>query len=224
MGPRSLVVGCALLTLGGGCTFQDARLRAPSADAVASGDRIDGSPAIVMAPSFVDERPDRGRCGMKKAASKPAARVDCDAAPNQWLAKLLVGELRATGFQVYEHEAPPGQPVVRIEGFLTQLFVEPDVKTEYYVLYASGHYIPEADIAVRLVASGASFQAERNFYVKGVGEYMGGALESNFQLALDNSTRESLRRMVAAIAELVNLAPGFEQYACATARAASASR
>src|SRR5205823_2821143 len=83
------------------------------------------------------------------------------------------------------------QPAVRIEGFLTQLFVEPDVKMEYYVLYGSGHYIPEADIAVRLVAWGASFQAERRFYVKGLGEYMGGALESNFQLALDNSTRES---------------------------------
>lgn len=221
MGARSLVVGCALLAVGGGCAFQDARLRAPSANAVASGYRIGGSPAIVMAPSFVDERPDRGRCGMKKAAGKPAGRVDCDAAPNQWLAKLLVDELRAAGFRVYDREAPSGQPAVRIEGFLTQLFVEPDVEASYYVVDGGGYYVPEADIAVRLVASGASFQAERRFYVKAVGEDTGGALESNFQLALDNSTRESLRRMVAAIGELVNLAPGFEQYACAHAAQAS---
>jgi hypothetical protein len=221
--PRSLVVGCALLALGGGCAFQDARLQVPSANAVASDYRVGGSPAIVMAPSFVDERPDRGRCGMKKAASKPAGRVDCDTAPNQWLAKLLVDELRAAGFQVYDHEAPPGQAAVRIEGFLTQLFVEPDVETSYYMLFSGGYYLPEADIAVRLVARGASFQAERRFYVKDVGDYRGGALESNFQLALDNSTRQSLRLMVAAIGELVNLAPGFEQYACATARAVPAS-
>lgn len=224
MGARSLVVGCALLALGGGCVFQDARLRVPSANAVTSGYRIAGRPVVVMAPSFVDERTDRGRCGMKKVGSKPAGRVDCDAPPNQWLAALLVDELRAAGFQVYDHEAPPDQPAVRIEGFLTQLFVEPDVETNYYVLHSSGRYIPEADIAVRLVARGANFEAERRFYVKGVGGYMGGAMESNFQLALDNSTRKSLRVMVDAIGELVNLAPGFEQYACATARASSPGR
>ena len=48
-----------------------------------------------------------------------------------------MSELRASGFQVYDHEAPPGQPAVRIEGFLTQLFVEPDVETEYYVIYGA---------------------------------------------------------------------------------------
>jgi hypothetical protein len=95
---------------------------------------------------------------------------------------------------------------------------------DYYVLYASSSYIPEADIAVRLVASGDRFEAERRFYFKGAGEYMAGALESNFQRALDNAVREGLQSMSSAIAELVNLVPGFEAYACTAAPAVAVRR
>ena len=129
----------------------------------------------------------------------------------------MAGELRAAGFRVFDKEAPAGQPALRIEGFLSQLFVEPDVEVEIHPLYDEGHYIPESDIAVRLVARGANFEAERHFYFKGSGAYDGGGLESNFQLALDNAVRESLRGMVLAIGELVTLVPQFEAYACSAA-------
>ena len=139
---------------------------------------------------------------MKKTLNKPSASVACSAAPGQWLTELLAQELRAVGFRVYDKQAPPGQSAVRIEGVLTQLFIEPDVALDYYLFYGRGSYLPEADIAITLVARGENFEAERRFYVKGTGEWVDGGLERNHQRALDNSVKESLRSMTSAIAEL----------------------
>jgi hypothetical protein len=159
---RAFAAVVVLLAFGIGCAYQDATVRPPASASVAAGGRIWGSPSVVLAMPFVDERPDRSRCGMKKAGGKKAANVYCSDAPAQWLAALVAGELRAAGFRVYDKEAPPGEAAVRIEGFLSQLFVEPDVEVEYDVFYSQGRYIPESDIAVRLVARGANFEAERH--------------------------------------------------------------
>ena len=218
MRSRGFGPGCLLwLVLVIGCAYQDATVRAPALATVTAGSIISGSPAVVLVTPFADARPDRSRCGVKKVFSKESARIECGAAPGQWLADLLAQELRAAGFRVYDKQPPPGQPAVRIEGVLTQLFVEPDVAGEYYVFYARSHYLPEADIAVSLVARGEHFEAERRFYFKGAGDYLAGGLESNYQRALDNSVKEGLRLMSTAIGELVNLAPGFEAYACTAA-------
>ncbi len=208
------MVGFALVV---GCAYQDATVRAPALATVTGGSTISGSPAVVLVTPFADARPDRTRCGVKRVFNKESARITCDAAPGQWLADLLAQDLRAAGFRVYDKQAPPGQPVVRIEGVLTQLFIEPDAAMEYYVLYESSYYIPEADIAISLVATGEHFEAERRFYFKGVGDYLGGGLESNHQRALDDAVRKGLGDMTMAIGELVNLAPGFEAYACKAA-------
>jgi hypothetical protein len=219
------LIGLVVCTLETGCATQDATVRPPAPATVATGYRIWGSPAVVLATPFVDQRPDPSRCGMKKAWSKVSARINCSEPPARWLAQFLAQELRIAGFRVYEREkeVPPGQPVVRIEGFLSQLFVEPDIELHYYVFYAYGHYIPEADLAVRLVARGPHFEAERRFYVKGEGDHNGGGLESNFQLALDNSVGKTLQFLVAAIGELVDFAPWFDAYACAPPRDWSAA-
>ena len=73
---------------------------------------------------------------------------------------------------------------------------------------------PEADIAVRLVAHGPRFEAERHFYIKGEGRHDGGLVERNYQEALDNAVRGSLEHMVLAIGELVANTPRFEADAC----------
>jgi hypothetical protein len=73
---------------------------------------------------------------------------------------------------------------------------------------------PEADVAVRLVAHGAQFEAQRRFYIKGEGRPDRGPVEGNYQEALDNAVRGSLEHMVFAIGELVANAPRFEASAC----------
>lgn len=208
------------LAFAAGCAFQDAIVHAPPSGLVTTGTRVQGSPAVVLSMPFVDQRPDRSRCGMKKAMSKPSADVHCAEPPANWLAKLVAQELRTQGFRVYDSEPPAGQPVVRIQGFLTQMFVEPEV--EFFFVSAS--YIPEADIAVKLVATGEHFDAERRFYFKGAGEYNGGGLESNFQLALNNSVRASVLGLVTAIAEVVAYAPSFDAYGCSVPKAWSAQK
>jgi hypothetical protein len=74
--------------------------------------------------------------------------------------------------------------------------------------------IPEADIAVRLVAYGTRFEAQRRFYIKGEGQPRGGAVESNYQEALDHAVRGSLEHMVFAIRDLVASTPRFEADVC----------
>jgi hypothetical protein len=220
MFPPKGTVALGFVALAAGCAFQDAIVHAPPSGLVTTGAPVQGSPAVVLSVPFVDQRPDRSRCGMKKFGNKPSATVHCAEPPASWLAELVARELRAQGFRVYASEPPAGQPVVRIEGFLTQMFLEPEV--EFGFLY--GSYIPEADIAVRLVASGEHFEAERRFYFKGAGELDGGGLESNFQLALNNSVRASVLGLVTAIAEAVAHAPSFDAYACSVPRASSAQK
>jgi hypothetical protein len=220
MCPRKVTAALGFLAFAAGCAFQDAVVHAPPSGLVRTGARVQGSPAVVLSRSFVDQRPDRSRCGMKKAMSKPSATVHCAEPPASWLAELVAQELRTQGFRVYDSEPPAGQPVVRIAGFLTQLFLEPEVELGF--LY--GSYIPEADIAVTLVASGEHFVAERRFYFKGAGEYDGGGLESNFQFALNNAVRASVLGLVSAIAELVASAPSFDAYGCSVLKASSAQK
>ena len=214
MGVARALAGLAMFALGTGCPWQNATVSVPAAGKVASDYRVWGAPAVLLTTPFVDARPDRSRCGVRKAGSSESASVTCSAPPAQWLAELVAQQLRAAGFLVFENEAPPGGPVIRIEGFLSQLFIEPDVQA----WPGGGRYVPEADIAVTLVARGRQFEAERRFYFKGLGDWNGGGLESNFQFALDNSVRDTLNGLVSAITEVVTLAPRFDAYACSSTR------
>jgi hypothetical protein len=220
MCPRKVTAALGFAVFAAGCAFEDAVVHAPPSGLVTTGTRVQGSPAVVLSMPFVDQRPDRSRCGMRKAMSKPSATVHCAEPPAGWLAELVAQELRTQGFRVYDSEPPAGQPVVRIEGFLTQMFVEPEVK----FVFAWASYLPEADIAVTLVAKGKHFEAERHFYFKGVGEYNGGGLESNFQLALNNSVRASVLGLVSAITEVVAYEPPFDAYGCSPPRESSAQK
>jgi hypothetical protein len=220
MCPRKVTVGLVFVAFAAGCAFQDAIVHAPPSGLVTTATRVPGSSAVVLSMPFVDQRPDRSRCGMKKAMSKPSANVYCADAPASWLAELVAQELRTEGYRVYDSEPPAAQPVVRIEGVLTQMFVEPEV--EFVFAYAS--YIPEADIAVKLIARGEHFEADRRFYFKGAGEYNGGGLESNFQLALNNSVKASVQGLVSAIAEVVAYGPPFDAYGCSVPKDSSAQK
>ena len=79
----SKALAAAVAFCGIGCAFQEATVRQPDSASVTSGYRIYGSPAVILVTPFLDERPDRSRCGMKKAGGKAAAGVYCREAPAQ---------------------------------------------------------------------------------------------------------------------------------------------
>jgi hypothetical protein len=116
--------------------------------------------------------------------------------PARFLASLLASELASSAFQVV---APTAPAAVRIEGKLIQFFVEP--KVGFYT------FTPEADVAVRLVAtSPTGLLAERDFYVMGIEESLVGT-EDNFQLASNAAVRMVVKDMVAAIVALLDRYP-----------------
>lgn len=195
-----------------GCAYQDATIRASAPErARVLGAAAPGGPAIVLHEPFVDERADRSRCGVKRVGDGETAVVRCGDPPSQWLGHSLARELRANGFRVYENEAPPDVPALRIEGYLEYLFIENQFEARFTHRATN---TPEADLAVRLVAHGARFEAQRRFYIKGAGRDDGGLVERNYQEALDNAVRGSLEHMVFAIGELVASTPRFEAAAC----------
>lgn len=188
-------------SLGSGCLRWDAVARTPPLTSVSSGLKVAGAPAVVVMKPFVDDRGQRGQCGMKKY-KEPTAKVLCESPPNIWLAELLAQDLRAAGFTVHADPVPSGPDELRIEGVLTQFFVEPDVENYYQYTWLHTQHRPEADIGVTLTAKRRGLAAERRFYVKGLGLDENG-YDSNYQRAVDDGVRKALGEMVRAIIDLV---------------------
>jgi hypothetical protein len=135
----------------------------------------------------------------KNGYNMDTADILCAEPPNQWLAALLAEELRKAGFRVATDPRQTGPGALRLEGTLTQFFLEPDVG---FLTFS-----PEADIELRLVATAPSgLVAERRFYGKGRETALSG-LEDNFRLAADSAVRDMLARVVNAVAELVQQHP-----------------
>ncbi len=187
--------GCAITTM----TLETSPLaRVTVATSVGQGREI----SLVV--PFADRRATPHRCGMKKNGYNiDTADILCAEPPNQWLAALLADELRKAGFRVTTDPSQAGPGALRLEGTLTQFFLEPDVG---FVTFS-----PEADIELRLVASAPSgLVAERRFYCKGRETALSG-LEENFRLAADSAVRDMLTRVVAAVTELMQQHPELGQ-------------
>src|SRR5262249_19099206 len=140
-----------------GCALNTVPVSPPMAELTTDASLGAGRVVLVELP-FKDDRPDRTRCGMtKNSYGMDTANVDCTVPPKQFVAEQLVHGLRAAGFSVTE--AQSADPL-RVEGTLTQFFLEPKVDAFTFT--------PEADVGVRLVATSASgLRAGRDFYVKG---------------------------------------------------------
>ncbi len=194
--PRWLLV--LPLILLGGCAFANLTVTPPQ-QPISAGLSGGKQRTVFMVVPFTDDRPFKNRCGMQKNGfNADTANVYCSAEPAQWLADLLLDELRATGFNVVA-AAPSSARAVRLEGHLLQFFVEPKVGVFTFT--------PETDIHVQLVASsGSGLLAERDFYVKGVETSMVGT-ESNFQAATTAAVRSIVKDMVSAVLALVDRYP-----------------
>jgi len=194
-----LPLTCFLL-LTGGCAFVDLNVAPPSASALARQPNVGRGREVILEPSFTDQRPFPDRCGMQKNAyNMDTANVNCSVPPPAWLSTAFAQGLVSAGFLVRRSNETPSASAVHIDGTVLQFFVEPDV--------GFTSFTPEADIAVKLVATSASgLRAERVFYVKGIEESLIGT-EDNFQKATDSATTQMVSAMVNALAALMDRYP-----------------
>ncbi len=186
-----------LVAASSGCAFVDINV-IPPRTLVGSGVMGGQGRELVLTRPFADARQNPGRCGVQKnGMGSVTATVHCLAAPNQYLADLLAGELQLAGFRVVDR--PTGPNPLIIEGLLEQFFVEP------YVTFFT--FTPEADIGVRLVArSPSGLEAVREFYAKSEETSVAGPAEL-FQQAADRATRQIVSEMAAAIVALADRFP-----------------
>jgi hypothetical protein len=183
-----------------GCALTNMTLDTPVHARVTQATTIGDGREIALVVPFVDARSTPKRCGMKKNGyNMDTADILCAEPPNQWLAALLAEELRKAGFHVATDPGQVGPGALRLEGTLTQFFLEPDV--------GMFTFSPEADIELRLTATAPSgLNAERRFYSKGRETALSG-LETNFRAAADTAVRDMLARVVTAVANLVQQYP-----------------
>jgi hypothetical protein len=213
--PCLLVVLVLGGSAGAGCYRNDRTLATPAWARVTSRVRVANAPVVELAIPFEDQRPQPQRCGLRKI-EKEVGTLFCASPPNLWLAALLAEDLRQSGFVVLDRWAPAGPAAghaVQIDGVLSQFFVEPEV--DFHSTFLGGTAsdylrIDEGDIGVRLHARGPRFEAQRRIYVKGLADPVDEMFQDPEQQAVERSVNEALRKMVLAIVELVNLAPGLE--------------
>lgn len=180
------------------CAFANITVTPPMA-AVATNVSGGNHRTVHVVVPLADNRPIHNRCGMQKNGyNMDTANVNCSAEPAQWLADLMIRELKSAGFNVVT-SAPSSPNAVKVEGQLLQFFVEP--KLDFFT------FTPEADIHVRLVASSQSgLLAERDFYVKGIETSFVG-FEYNFQAASDKAVNTLIKNLVAAVVDLMDRYP-----------------
>jgi len=161
-----------------------------------------GREVLVVIP-FQDNRTKNDYCGGVHWAL--GGNGSCDIEPGEWLARLLVDELRASGFKVLYTNEPHGPSALKIEGSLLRLFVEP-----LQGMWTSTH---EADLHVKLFASTENgLVAERTFYVKGIKKgipnafYIGNSL---MPISLRRASNQLLTDMVESIFYLMNKYPNI---------------
>lgn len=210
----ALLVSCGAAS--GACAHTDITVDLPQFPPVTSAVKAAGREVVVIAP-FGDLRPQQHRCGIKKTSTGESASIYCRTPPSVWIGTLLIDGLRQAGFRV-RSDAPASSTALRIEGTLTQLFVEPDVRGGYFVLAGYHGYQPEADIGVKLVGhTSDGLRAERSFYVKGVGKPQDGDLQRNYEVAVEEAATLLTNEMAKAVGDLVDEVAQLRQKACAGA-------
>lgn len=193
-----------LLPFLGGCAFVNLDVTPPSAAVFTDAPNLGQGREVVVDMPFADRRGFSARCGMQKNGyNMDTADVNCLVPPPQWVAGALEQGLTAAKFRVLHPGDPIGPNVVRIQGAVTQFFVEPDI--------GAFTVSPEADVGVKLiVTSGSGLRAERVFYVKGMDTTLM-ATESNFQHASEDATVQIVRLMVESLSKLMNQYPQLGQ-------------
>jgi hypothetical protein len=180
----------ALLALLGGCAYTTTTVTLPKL--LQPAPPTGGREVVVVGP-FVDARPERGRCGMKKNGYYgDTADILCADDPGAWVARRLASELRAAG--VIVHDAPHGS-ALRIEGTLLQFFTEPQPQAFTVDL--------ETDIHVVLTATwpdGAV--ADKEVYVKGV-ESSAAGNDAAFQASVNDASTQMSRDLLVSVLALL---------------------
>jgi hypothetical protein len=191
--PLMALSGCALTDV----TIQPTTLAGAIPPTNVGRDRV-----VVMETPFVDGRGSPERCGMKKNGyGMDTAAIQCGVPPTDWVAGALTDGLQRAGFRVV-YGASPTPSTPRIQGQVTQFFVEP--KLGFFT------YTPEADIGVRLqVTTASGLLAQREFYFKGEEALVGFGTKDVFEDAADHATVKATREMVAAIVALLDRYPGL---------------
>jgi hypothetical protein len=181
-----------------GCAFTNETVKPPQVEDVITRAQRGGGRTVVVAESFVDRRPDRARCGMKKNGyNVDSAKLLCAGSPDEFLPQLLAYELRAVGFRVFMSSGAkvPAADAV-ISGSVQQYFIEP--KLEFF-----GSAM-EADVGLNLTVRLADGRvAERRFYAKGEEATLFNMLE-DAQTAASAATRELLASAAGAVANLLD--------------------
>lgn len=188
----------------GGCAFINLDVTPPGPNVFSDAPNLGRGREVLIDMPFADRRGFPARCGMQKNSyNMDTADVNCLVSPPQWVAQALEQGLTTAKFRVLHPGDPIGPNVVRIQGAVTQFFVEPDI--------GAFTVSPEADVGVKLiVTSGSGLRAERVFYVKGTDTSLM-ATESNFQHASDDATVQIVRLMVESLSKLMNQYPQLGQ-------------
>lgn len=191
-----IMIAVALSTFG--CAFANYSIDLP--EGIGTGLKGGNGRKISVNIPFSDERPDKTRCGMQKNGyNMDTASGLCSDDPAAWIAKILSRELRAAGFEVVNELKEEGRNVVRVEGQVLQVFVEP--------VMGAWDVAAEADIDIKLILqSDSGLRAERRFYVKGVRTRMI-AMPDLMQTSMQEAFRQTLVQMVEAIISLMNRYP-----------------
>jgi len=203
--PRGWVPLAVLLAVLAGCALQDVRLKAPPTGLKTPIPGGNQRQVIVTIP-FTDARRMKDRCGVQKGGyGNETAAAHCVDDPAQWLATMLAGELKASGFSVLAGPDGARDSALRVEGVLLKIFAEPVVGFWSTTV--------ETDLHVKLVAtSRTGLQAERTFYVKGE---LTSVIwpQGIFNDSLEAGTRDLLAKMVQAILDLMKAYPqlGFDR-------------
>jgi hypothetical protein len=190
----------ALLLAPAGCAFTDVTVQPPAAGRVVERSNVGRGREVIIAAPFVDARPFQERCGMKKnGMNSDTADVHCGVRAADWVTGALVDGLTSSGFRVLVNPPTTQATTPRIEGQLTQFFVEPKVDFMSYT--------PEADVAVTLhVTTPSGLIADRVFYFK-AGETRFFGTDDTFQDAAEDATKKAVAGMVSAIASLLDRYP-----------------
>ncbi len=147
---------------------------------------------VYVAMPFVDKRDIRNSCGEVGVHD-----VVCDIDPTQWLANLLVLELKDSGFNVLTQTNEYNGNIPKIEGTLFKVYAEhiPGLVSVNF----------EMDIHILLsVKTNEGFKAERTFYSKGIDiSYLGGS-PPYFGQANLKAAQQVIVEMRNAIAELMD--------------------
>jgi hypothetical protein len=182
-----------------GCALSEVHIKAPESGLKAPIPGGNQRQVIVAVP-FSDTRQIKDRCGVQKGGyGNETATAVCQGDPARWIAELLAGELRASGFTVLPAEEGARDTALRVEGALLKIFAEPVVG------FWSTNV--ETDLSVKLVAtSKTGLRAERTFFVKGEKESVIWP-QGIFNDSVADGSRALLDQMVKAILELMKRYP-----------------